>query len=197
MKYNIILIDPPWKYQNWTDNAHGAAISHYDTMSLDELKQLPVRHWAGENCLMIMWATWPKLDEAMELIDYWYFKYITGIPWIKIVPSSGEIRTGIGFWFQSVSELILISKFYTADISKIRFQKLPTDLGLLSGENKQFYSKINKHSEKPMEIYDWVENQFNGPYLELFATKPRKGWTSWGKSLGYILDKNGVKNEKT
>ena len=191
-KFNIILLDPPWKYQNWTDNAHGAAISHYKTMSQSELLSIPVRKWANKDCLMFMWATWPKLNEAIELIEKWFFVYITGIPWIKVVPSSGEIRTGIGFWFQSVSELLLISKFYTTDVNNIRFQKLPTDLGLLSGEHRQFYSKINKHSQKPMEIYDWIEYQFNGPYLELFATQKRDGWTSWGKSLGFMLDKNGV-----
>ena len=36
---------------------------------------------------------------------------------------------------------------------------------------------VGEHSVKPDEVYRRIERLYNGPYLELFARKPRKGWT--------------------
>ncbi len=44
-KYNVIYVDPPWGYQNKATRA--AADKHYGTMTIDELKQMPVGHGGG------------------------------------------------------------------------------------------------------------------------------------------------------
>ena len=38
-----------------------------------------------------------------------------------------------------------------------------------------------EHSRKPDEFYSLVEAVSPGPYLELFARRPRVGWTVWGE----------------
>ena len=43
-KYSIIYADPPWSYSD--SGCSGAAAAQYATMSINELKQLPV-HPAG------------------------------------------------------------------------------------------------------------------------------------------------------
>jgi N6-adenosine-specific RNA methylase IME4 len=40
-----------------------------------------------------------------------------------------------------------------------------------------------QHSEKPDEVYRRIERLYPGPYLELFARKPRDGWTVWGNEI--------------
>ena len=39
------------------------------------------------------------------------------------------------------------------------------------------------HSQKPEDQYPRIEALVAGPYLELFARAPRKGWASWGNEL--------------
>ena len=71
MKYDIIYADPPWQYNNKI--TRGAAESHYPTMSLDELKALPVKDLASDNCVLFLWATYPCIEYALELIKAWGF----------------------------------------------------------------------------------------------------------------------------
>ena len=58
-KYNVIYVDPPWGYQNKATRA--AADKHYGTMTIDELKQMPVGHGGGclaaDDCALFLWAT--------------------------------------------------------------------------------------------------------------------------------------------
>jgi len=42
---------------------------------------------------------------------------------------------------------------------------------------------VGAHSEKPSEVYSRIERLYPGPYLELFARKPRDGWTTWGNEI--------------
>jgi hypothetical protein len=44
-------------------------------------------------------------------------------------------------------------------------------------------SQKREHSRKPDEIYDLIEACSPGPYLELFARSPRRGWTQWGNEV--------------
>ena len=82
-KYDIIYADPPWKYDD--SNCQGAAEKQYNTMSIEELRKLPVENLAAKDCVLFLWATYPKLKEALELIEAWGFKYKTiGFQWLKL-----------------------------------------------------------------------------------------------------------------
>lgn len=197
LKFKVILVDPPWAYQNWTDKAHGAARSHYSCENETDLGAIPINGWAADESTLFLWTCWPKLDEAMRLIERWGFSYVTGIPWVKIVPSKlneiaqpdqvVKIRRGIGFWFQSTSELLLAAR--KGNLSPGR----TAQLGLLCGSERQFYAPIGQHSVKPIGIHDYIEKFFDGPYLELFARERRAGWVSWGYELGQELGPFGVR----
>ena len=67
-KYKLILADPPWAYEN--KNTGGSldsgACQKYDTMSIDEIKQLPVKSIAMEDSCIFMWAVTPLLQEAFD-----------------------------------------------------------------------------------------------------------------------------------
>ncbi len=106
MSAGVILADPNWRYGNFGARKHGSPNTHYDTARADDIAAIPVSRWAKKDCVLLLYATWPKLPDAFRVAEGWGFgDYVTGIPWIKTVPSSGQIRTGIGFWNNARSGL--------------------------------------------------------------------------------------------
>lgn len=175
-QYGVILADPPWDY----DIAHrnGAAAKHYHTMTLDDMRSIPVASMAATDSVLIMWATWPKLQEAcLPLLAAWGFEYVTGLPWVKIasipqVDLFDELRIkpawGTGYWFRGATEPILVGK---------RGNARPPDqdwAGILC-ERMQ-------HSRKPENLHHYAMS-LPGPYLELFARRPYPGWDVWGNEV--------------
>ena len=184
-KYSVIVADPPWSFKNYKAAAHGAP--QYPTMSVADMGKIPVLSWAKKDCLLLLWCTWPHMESGIQLMKDWGFNYVTGFPWIKTIPNSGTIRCGIGFWTQSTSEFVIVAR-----AGKVSPPRTDKRRGLLVGEDRQFYGPINKHSAKPEDIQDWVENRFEGPYLELFARRKRENWDCWGYDTGYKLTQTGV-----
>lgn len=174
VKYGVIVADPPWSYKN--SGCRGAANNEYQTQSDDWIKSLGVGAVAADDCVLLLWAVWPKLPECIQTAQSWGFEYKTGLPWIKVNSVSndlfGETRIatpyGIGFWVRGASEPILIC-------TKGR-PKPPANswVGLLSPNLM--------HSRKPDSIYQYAESM-PGPYLELFARRSRKGWDAFGNEI--------------
>jgi N6-adenosine-specific RNA methylase IME4 len=84
--YNIILSDVPWRFRNWSSDelasrgekwgrANGR--SPYDVMDTEDIKALPIHKLADKDCVLFFWATYPKLNEAFEIIKAWGFEYKT------------------------------------------------------------------------------------------------------------------------
>jgi hypothetical protein len=66
-KYRVIYADPPWQYgDERSGGSYGGAIDHYNTMSLDDIKALPVKELAEDNAVLCLWATAPLLPEALQ-----------------------------------------------------------------------------------------------------------------------------------
>jgi N6-adenosine-specific RNA methylase IME4 len=52
---------------------------------MDALKTLNIGAIAADNCALLMWTPFPKLQESLELIRLWGFKYKTiGLVWVKL-----------------------------------------------------------------------------------------------------------------
>lgn len=175
-KFGVIIADPPWDYSN--SGVNGAAAKHYRTMKPRELAALPVSFVAADDCLLLLWATWPNLTVAIELARSWGFKYKTGFPWLKLqddpqLDSAGNVRAvkpayGTGFWVRGCSEPVLLCT---------RGAIKPAMNGVLGLLSKRF-----AHSRKPDNLYE-VAEAYPGPWLELFARREREGWVSWGNEL--------------
>lgn len=189
-RHRVVIADPPWAYRpGFGSNAgvHGAVDAAYPTLPFSEIAALPVQEWAAPDAVLACWGTWPKLDEGIALVEAWGFGYVTGFPWIKTM--NGGIPPGIGFWTQSVSEVVLIAR---RGEPKKNGKPAPV-LGLLTGEDRQFWApNPRRHSRKPHGLHAWLEGLFDGPYLELFARRPHPGWTCWGGDLGFWLTPAGV-----
>ncbi|HXG66834.1 MAG TPA: MT-A70 family methyltransferase, partial [Blastocatellia bacterium] len=98
-RYGIILSDCPWPYDNNRSGRVKDGAYTYPAMSIAELCQLPVGDLAAKDCALFMWATMPKLEEALAVIRAWGFRYTTcAFVWIKQNPKSGGIYSGLGHW---------------------------------------------------------------------------------------------------
>ena len=108
-KYNIILADPPWPYTSrrmiQKNGKHAAGIKdEYSTMSIEDMMNLNIDSICAKDCLLYMWVTGPKLEEAFKLINAWKFKYSTvAYVWEKKVPNPG-------FYSMSSVEYVLVAK---------------------------------------------------------------------------------------
>jgi N6-adenosine-specific RNA methylase IME4 len=184
-RYGLIYADPPWTFATYSKKGKGrSAEAHYDCMPLADIKTLPVADWAAADCVLLLWATDPLLDKALEVIRGWGFVYKTvGFYWVKqnrSAPRAGEAPgffTGLGFWTRANPELCLLA---TRGHPHRRSRNV----------KKLIVSPRREHSRKPEEAYARIEALCEGPYLELFARAPRPGWDSWGQERDGFVDGN-------
>lgn len=189
--FRVILADPPWAYAQNNQRCRGGAANHYSTMPDEDIAELPVGEFGADDSLLVMWATWPKMDVAVDVVRSWGFRHVTAFPWIKTYPE-GTPKLGIGMWFRGVSEFIVVARK-----GKFPVPKVPkgAPIGLATGEDIQFYSTTPVHSKKPRGLHDWLEH-IDGPRLELFARREMPGWTCWGGDLGWWITEKGVERKK-
>ncbi len=177
-KYNTILADPPWEYEDKKGNlaSMGAATSAYSVMPLEEIKRLPIKYISSENSLLLLWATSPKLSEALEVIKAWGFEYRTiAFVWCKLNPLSIGLYSGLGSWVNSNVEFVLLAK-----------RGAPKRLN--KNVKQILFAPRKEHSRKPDEIFNRIEQLSEGPYIELFARKKREGWACWGDQVDSDID---------
>ncbi len=165
-KYRCIYADPPWDYENKKTGGglSSAAIQKYQTMSLEEIKNLPVPDIAMKDSCLFLWATTPLLPEGFEVMKAWGYKYKTAIYWRKIM------SLGMGYWFRGQVELLLFGT--KGKVKAFRCQK-PNFI----------QTRARKHSQKPDEFYGLIEGLGLNPKIELFARERREGWDAIGNQL--------------
>lgn len=164
-KYNLILSDPPWRYEHVKTESR-AIENHYPTMTLDEICALPVAGLADDDAVLFLWATSPKLAEAMRVIEAWGFEYRTCMVWVKD-------KIGMGHYARQRHELLLIARRGSPGVP------LPADR-----EDSVIEAPRGQHSEKPLAAYEAIERMY--PFatkVEIFARNTRDGWSSWGNEV--------------
>lgn len=171
-RFGTILADPPWRFSNRTGKMapEHRRLSRYDTMTFDQIYELPVPELACETAHLYLWIPNALLAEGLETMLRWGFQYKTNLVWHKIRKDGGSDGRGVGFYFRNVTELVLFG---------VRGQNVRT---LAPGRRQVnlLATRKREHSRKPDEIYDIIEDCSWGPYLEMFARHPRDGWEQWG-----------------
>jgi len=168
-KYQVIYADCPWRYNFCKDNSDKIE-RHYPTMDLEELKSLNIP--ADKNSVLFLWATAPKLLEALYVMRAWGFKYKTQGIWDKE-------WIGMGYWFRGPHEILLVG-------TKGKFSPPSFE----NRESSVYKERRTKHSKKPHYYRKWIERSFpNFRKLELFAREKVEGWTS----LGYDINGKNIK----
>jgi len=167
MKYQTILADPPWEQKmagKYRTRHRRIRELPYPTMTIEEIKALPVGDFADEGCHLWLWTTNQYLPSGFEVMEGWGFKYLAPITWVK--PS------GAGNWFVSVTQTLLFGYKGKCVFPQERYK--PTVLHT---------SIPRRHSQKPEAFYDLIESISPEPRIELFSRARRFGWDCWGNEV--------------
>jgi len=162
-KFDIILADPPWRYDNATPNR--LVENHYPTMDTSDICKMSIP--SNETSILFLWATSGKLPDALEVMRAWGYEYKSSAVWNKMI-------IGMGYYFRGQHEFLLVGT--------------KGNPGTPEPENR--YSSIieekrTEHSKKPDIVYGMIEKMYpNRKYLELFArSKHSEAWEVWGNQL--------------
>lgn len=182
-RFRTILADPPWDIEQ--KGTRGAE-RHYNLMSLDRIKAMPVRDLAEDNAHLWLWVTNATLRDGYDVAEAWGFTVRSPLTWIKF-------RLGLGAYLRNATEHLL---FATRGKAPVNFRSQPTWIN----------APVQDHSHKPEEIYSIIERISDGPYLELFARRrppTRAPWSVWGNQIdsdirlaGYPVPSDHARGER-
>lgn len=172
--YSIIYADPAWTYKVWSDKgSQRTANAHYSCMNKIDMQKFDIPSICNKDAVLFMWVTYPCLEEGLELIKSWGFKYKTcAFSWVKTNRKSGTPFTGMGYYTRANNEICLLAT-------------RGKPLKRLSKSVKQIIlSPIREHSRKPDEIRNRIVELFGDlPRVELFARQKTEGWDCWGLDI--------------
>jgi N6-adenosine-specific RNA methylase IME4 len=180
--FATIVADPPWRFATWSARGRGRSpdgpLGHYATMTLSDIKALPVADLAAPDCVLLLWAIDPMLPHALEVGAAWGFRFKTvGFYWVKSTDTSRTYPIGTGYWTRANPEQCLL-------FTRGKPQRKHKDVGRL------IVASRGRHSEKPLEAMRRVKRLVPGPYLELFARRRLRGWSCWGNEVDTFTDRS-------
>jgi len=181
MKYNTIVIDPPWKYGKWGAASEKAQMVNtyiappkemdYSTMTVAEIKALPIKSLCDDNCEVYLWTTQRYLPDAFAVLSAWGLKYCQTLTWCK-----KPMGTGQGGVYCPTTEFLLLAR--RGKMPKVK--RVDTTWWEVKRQKR--------HSKKPEFFQDLIETVSEEPRLEMFARRERKGWSVFGNEVDNSID---------
>lgn len=178
--YSVIYCDPPWAYN---DAGTDGGVGHeYQTMSFHEMTALPIDTLAAKDCAMFMWATRPRIEEALALIRAWGFEYVTeAFTWVKTrgtnVDGSGKPFIGLGRLTRGNTEPCLYAR-------RGMPKRVDASVSQVITADELLVAPLGRHSAKPPEVRDRIiQLMGNIPRVELFARTKTAGWDVFGNEI--------------
>ena len=179
-----ICPDFPWPFEAWSRKGkQRSAERHYETWPLERIIAFAplIGRLAADDCALFLWIVWAHLASALEVIEACGFEFKTaGFIWVKTLKNASSIELnslndddldqGIGYHTRPGTEVCLLAT-------------RGSPLRLAMDVHQVVLAPVGAHSEKPSEVYSRIERLYPGPHLELFARKPRDGWTTWGNEI--------------
>jgi N6-adenosine-specific RNA methylase IME4 len=165
-RFGTLYLDPPWRFEN--QGTRGSTKKHYPTMSLEEIRALPVGALAAPNAHCHIWATKDFRRAAEDLLTAWGFRYASEMVWDKGL-------MGMGNTYRVQTEYCLLG--VRGKATRFREKNVRNILQV---------PRRPQHSQKPEEMRRIIEANSPGPYLELFGRSPVRGWWVFGnQQLSY------------
>jgi N6-adenosine-specific RNA methylase IME4 len=166
--YSVVVADPPWRFATYSQKGKlkKSAERHYDTLTLEEIKALPVAELATPDCALVLWGTAPMLRESLDVMEAWGFEYKSHGIWGKLTVN-GRLAFGTGYRIRNSHEIWLIGTRGNPKNTK--------------GERSLLMAPLREHSRKPDEFYTMVERWMpNVRRADLFSRQSRLNWEGWG-----------------
>lgn len=197
MKYSLIYADPAWSYDN--KGSRAKADNHYSTMSIQDLKRLPVWDLAADNAVLAMWWVGPMPLEAIELASSWGFKVrnMKLFTWVKLntcvernIDAHLQLRRkqkkGVHarHFLQQLNEQTKmgLGNYTRANTEDVLIAVRGNGLKRVAADVKQvIHAPLGAHSAKPQEARRRLERLFGDvPRIELFSRGDDPAWHHWG-----------------
>lgn len=174
-KYGVILADPPWRWSPWGEEGMAKAVENtYPTMTLDDVKALPVASIAHDDSVLFLWIRNDMIEEAIDVVRAWGFRCKSSIIWRKP-------RLGTGYHVRTCHEQLLLC-------TRGNPPGCPPGRQVASVVD----APVGRHSEKPEEFYRIIESYYPAlTKVELFQRDKgegaRPGWAVWGNESSSTL----------
>ena len=171
--FRCIVADPPWRVlrpSGWGKHNHHPSVEllPYRTLSVTDIAAMPMSMVSANRCHLYLWTINKHIESAYTVARSWGFTPSTLLVWAKTPRGMG-----LGGHYALTTEFCL-------------FARKGKD-GPKSTQNRINTTWWNwcrgRHSAKPEAFQDMVETVSPGPYLELFARRPRLNWTVWGNEV--------------
>lgn len=192
MSFSVVVCDPPWSFSDKLkmDDVKRGASANYNTMSLEELKNLPVQKIVDPaGCILALWVPSSLLADGLELMKSWGFQQKQTYIWTKSKQSPFKEL------FHKTAQTILSEQPITTEIVKKgisaaqeacaaqlntvlqfnmgRLFRQTHEIALIGINNNGIYKKLMnrsqrsvsfasnlKHSAKPELLQDALEMMF-------------------------------------
>ena len=166
VKYNTIVLDPPWDIPMsgiTKTRPNRSRELAYNTMSIDEIKNMPIKDIAQVGAHVYMWTTNKMLEHTWGIFEKWGVNYHLTLVWVK--------PNGIPpcFAYKFATEFLVLG-FFGKPMQKFSKNVQLNWLKATSG----------KHSEKPVDFYNLIKEMSPSPRMDIFARKRHDGFESWG-----------------
>jgi N6-adenosine-specific RNA methylase IME4 len=181
-QFEVVLVDPPW-YEYYA--RCGGFREDLAPWTFEQIQALPVETVSAIPGFCFLWCGNKHIEQGIACLRKWGYRRIEDICWVK-TNRSGKPRVpylphGSQNLFHNTKEhcVVGIKGNVTRSVDgHLIHANIDSDV-IVAEEPEEFGSR-----DKPEEIYKIIERFCNSRRrLELFATKPRKGWVCVGENL--------------
>jgi N6-adenosine-specific RNA methylase IME4 len=204
-KYTCVVIDPPYFFGDslkMSDVKRGAQ-ANYGTMSISDIKQLPVKDLCDPSgAVLCLWVPSSLLKEGIEIMEAYGFTLKQTYIWNKTIKDPFKVFKSIYKhfkkigWHWTISGTLVkkcLDNFSLQNILSFGMGRLFRnchEICLIGTNNNKIYKKLQNrsqrsvsfspnlgHSTKPEHLQDSLELMFPGQnYLEIFGRRLRNNW---------------------
>lgn len=167
-KYNTIVIDPPWEISMTGKVKRRENRSEklpYNTMTLKEIKSIPIRNIANVGCHVYCWTTNKMLQHTFDVLKSW------GVNFHLVLVANKTSAIAPCFAYKFGTEFLLLG-FYGKPMQKF------------IGKGKlnwiTYFPKQYVHSSKPGEMYNLIKEMSPKPRIDIFSRRLIAGFEAWG-----------------
>lgn len=196
-KYSVVYADPPWMYnaRRHANTRFGqGSYGQFPMMETKDICSLPVEGLVADSAVLLLWATWPRLPDALAVIDAWGFDYKTlGFIWVKLNKRRAKKHLGMAY-AESAQEDVVGFLEWLRVFGLGNYAKSNTEPCLLAVRGRidvldhsisqVVFASRGKYAAKPPEVRERIERLFgNVPRVELFARGRTPGWDCHGNEI--------------
>ena len=168
MKYNTVVIDPPWPIKMAGNNINRPNRSKelpYKTMKMEEIEKFKIDDFAEIGAHVYIWCTNSTLRKTFDIMEKWGVNFhliLVGVKPSGVCPTKGYVFA---------TEFCVLG-FYGKPMKKF------TGIGKLNW--LKMFNKPGEHSKKPTDFYNLIKHMSPEPRIDIFSRRPIAGFDSWG-----------------